>query len=232
MLLKAALNGNRKLQEHLNIPVSPEQLATDAQAAVLRGVGAIHIHPRDQEGVESLKKSDIEVVVSAIRMRCPNIPIGVSTGEWKYISEWDGIIDFASVNFSEPGAAEVSDRLLELGIGVEAGLFHADAAQKLVESGLAKKCLRIMFEPIAETIGNALKSLHDMENILSLNQIKGKARLLHGFNSTAWPLLAKAKELGYDSRIGLEDTLCLPNQTKAENNAELIDAAQKILNEE
>ena len=241
MLLKAALNGNRTLREYANLPVSPEQLAADAQEAVLRGIGAIHIHPRDKEGAESLKVSDIVPVVSAIRKRCPTVPLGISTGEWiepnlsirlKYVSEWDGIIDFASVNFSESGATDVSHKLLELDIGVEAGIFQADAAKTLVESGLAEECLRLMFEPGDETVSSALETVHDIEEVLSLHHIKGKARLLHGFNSTAWPLLMEAKKRGYDARIGFEDTLCLPNQQKAKNNAELIDAAKKLLTEE
>jgi hypothetical protein len=57
-------------------------------------------------------------------------------------------------------------------------------------------------------------------------------RLLHGFNSTVWPLLMEAKKRGYDARIGFEDTLYLTNQQKAKNNAELIDAAKKLLTEE
>ena len=241
MLLKAALNGNRTLQEHANIPISSEQLAADAQEAVLRGIGAIHIHPRDKEGTESLKRRDIEPVVSAIRKRCPTVPIGISTGEWiepnlsirlKYVSEWKGIIDFASVNFSEFGAIDVSRKLLELCIGVEAGLFQADAAETLVESGLAEECLRLMFEPGEETVSGALETVQVIEEVLSLHHIKGKARLLHGFNSTVWPLLMEAKKRGYDARIGFEDTLYLPNQQKAKNNAELIDAAKKLLTEE
>jgi uncharacterized protein (DUF849 family) len=241
MLLKAALNGNRTLQEHANIPVSPEQLAADTQVAVSRGIGAVHIHPRDKEGAESLQRRDIEPVVLAIRKRCPTVPIGISTGEWiepnlstrlKYVSEWEGLIDFASVNFSEAGAIEVSRKLLELNIGVEAGLFQADAAKILVESDLAEECLRLMFEPEDETVSRALETVHDIEKVLSLHQIKGKARLLHGFNSTVWPLLVEAKTRGYDTRIGFEDTLYLPDQQKAKNNADLIDAAKKLLTEE
>ena len=178
---------------------------------------------------------------TAIRKRCPTVPIGISTGEWiepnlsirlKYVSEWKGIIDFASVNFSESGAIDVSRKLLELCIGVEAGLFQADAAKPLVESGLAEECLRLMFEPGDETVSGALETVHVIEEVLSLHHIKGKARLLHGFNSTVWPLLMEAKKRGYDARIGFEDTLYLPNQQKAKNNAELIDAAKKLLTEE
>jgi uncharacterized protein (DUF849 family) len=241
MLLKAALNGNRTLQEHAHIPISPGQLAADAQAAVLRGVGAIHVHPRARNGAESLQKSDMEPVILAIHRYCPTIPIGVSTGEWivpnlsarlKYVSEWTDIINFASVNFDEVGAVEVASTLLKLGIGVEAGLFHADAAETLAKSGLAEKCLRIMFEPGDETLGGAMQTVRGIEEVLTSYQIKNKSRLLHGFNLTAWPLLVEAKKRGYDTRIGFEDTLFLPNGEQAKNNSELIDAAKKLLTDE
>lgn len=238
MILKAALNGDRTLPEHPSIPISPEQVAVDAQAVVSLGIDAIHIHPRADDGTESLHRVDIEPTVLAIRERCPRIPLGVSTGEWivpdvtdrlRCIAEWTGIVDFASVNFSEAGAAEVAQTLLELDIGVEAGLFNADAARALVESGLAEKCLRLMFEPNDGTVYDALQTVGAIEEILALHHIKNKSRLLHGVNTTAWPLLAEARNRGYDTRIGFEDTLLLPTGKQAKSNAVLVDAAQRLL---
>ena len=88
-------------------------------------------------------------------------------------------------------------KLLELNIDVEAGLFTPLGAERLVASGLAEKCLRIMFEPIDEKVGDALNSLDAIEKILKSAKILNRSRLLHGFDSTAWPLLA-----GSYSQIG------------------------------
>ena len=76
MLLKAALNGNRTVQDCRLVPITPEQLAADAQAAVASGVGAIHVHPRDKDGLESLRWEDIEPALFAIREACPGTPVG------------------------------------------------------------------------------------------------------------------------------------------------------------
>lgn len=239
MLLKAALNGDRSVAEHPNIPISPEQVAADVQAAVALGVDVIHVHPRAQDGKESLHRSEIEPLVLAIRERCPTILFGISTGEWiepdiavrlSCISGWRGLVDFASVNFSEARASEIASQLLSLGIGVEAGLFHADAARALAESGLAEQCLRIMFEPIDPTIQGAIQTVDEIEAVLAAHQIKNRSRLLHGMNETTWPLLKEAKQRGYDTRIGFEDTLLLPTGEQADSNADLIDTAQKLLN--
>jgi uncharacterized protein (DUF849 family) len=52
---------------------------------------------------------------------------------------------------------------------------------------------------------------------------------LHGYDSTAWPLLSEAKKRGIDARIGFEDVLHLPDGKHVESNGELIAAAREIL---
>ena len=238
MLLKAASNGNRTPQEHKNIPMTPKQLVTEVEIALLQGITVFHIHPRGKDGNESLKASDIKPTISAIRTRHPFVQIGISTGEWiepdlnmrlKHVSGWEGIVDFASVNFSEAGANKIAYQLLELGVGVEAGLFHPKAAESFVNSGIAEHCLRIMFEPEDATVADAVKTVKSIEVILEAHQIKNKSRLLHGYNLTTWPLMQEAKKRGYDTRIGFEDTLLLPDNQPAQNNGQLIDAAKKLL---
>jgi hypothetical protein len=46
--------------------------------------------------------------------------------------------------------------------------------------------------------------------------------LLHGLNATCWPTFSRAVELGLDTRIGLEDTVTLPDGSVASNNIELV----------
>jgi uncharacterized protein (DUF849 family) len=54
-------------------------------------------------------------------------------------------------------------------------------------------------------------------------------RLLHGTGDTAWALLAEAARRGYQARIGLEDTLLLPDGRVAADNAVLVAAARRML---
>ena len=46
--------------------------------------------------------------------------------------------------------------------------------------------------------------------------------LLHGEEDACWPLVRHAGRLGLPTRIGLEDTLVLPDGTPAGDNAELV----------
>ncbi|MFJ6074892.1 3-keto-5-aminohexanoate cleavage protein [Streptomyces sp. NPDC093065] len=53
----------------------------------------------------------------------------------------------------------------------------------------------------------------------------GRPVLLHGEDGGAWPVLRLAGRLGLATRIGLEDTLFLPDGSRAASNAELVTAA-------
>jgi uncharacterized protein (DUF849 family) len=56
-------------------------------------------------------------------------------------------------------------------------------------------------------------------------------RLLHGHNATVWPMIREAKKRGWQTRIGLEDTVTLPDGKPAKDNVELVAAAAKIAHE-
>jgi uncharacterized protein (DUF849 family) len=53
--------------------------------------------------------------------------------------------------------------------------------------------------------------------------------LLHGLDESCWPLLEHAGARGVQTRIGLEDTLLLPDGAVADGNAALVAAAVELL---
>jgi uncharacterized protein (DUF849 family) len=172
-----------------------------------------------------------------VRDACPGVPIGVSTGAWiepdparraAAVRSWHLRPDFASVNFHEPGAALVAEELLQRGVGVEAGLAGAAAATVLVAGGLGERCLRILIEPLESDLAAASATVLEIEAVLDRASVQ-PARLLHGTGPTAWPLLALARERGYGARIGLEDTLTLPDGRRPADNAQLVAAAMLML---
>jgi uncharacterized protein (DUF849 family) len=234
MLLKAAINGRRSRNEHPAIPINPSQQAEQAAIAVKAGAGAIHVHPRDKNGHESLASDDVSAALHAIRGQCSTTPVGISTGAWMVpdlgtrialIEGWDVLPDFASVNFHETGALEVFRALADHGIAVEAGIWNLDAARFFCQSGLASRCLRILIEPAQEP-GNAKVRLNEIEGVLQGIECP---RLLHGFEVFAWEFIALAAGRGYDTRIGFEDTLLLPEGNCPKGNGELVTAAREII---
>ena len=234
MMVQAALNGPRTRAEHPAIPITAAEQATEARASVAAGAGAIHVHVRDEHGNESLAHADVTTTIEAIRIACPGIPVGIGTGAWiipdlrrrlSAIRSWSVLPDFASVNLHEAGAEQVIELLLERGVGVEAGIWNAPAAVSLIRSGFADRCLRILLEP-AEASCSAGMNLLQMEGALIG---VSPPRLLHGLGHRAWHLVEMAARRGYDTRIGFEDTLRLPDGSHAAGNAELVRAARGII---
>lgn len=72
------------------------------------------------------------------------------------IQAWAVLPDFASVNFSEPGTAELCTHLLSCNVGIEAGIWTVQDAHLLLKLGLAKCCLRILIELREQEVGAAL----------------------------------------------------------------------------
>ncbi len=230
MLIKACLNGNREPGAHPALPVTPEELARDAEAVVAAGARALHIHPRRDDGQESLAAQDIATALTAVRARCPGIPVGVSTGIWiepdvsrrlHRVLQWTVLPDFASVNFSEPEIDDLCAALLALQVGIEAGLSSVADVELLVQLGLANRCLRILIEPPEDEIATALANTTAIIQALDAAHVQ-PPRLLHGSDATTWAVLDAALSYGYDTRVGLEDTLTLPDGSQTQGNAQLV----------
>ncbi len=231
MLVVAALNGGRSPADHPAMPVSPVQLATATVEAARAGAGAVHFHVRGADGRESLAAADVAGAVTEVRRL--GVPFGISTGTWiisdparrlAAVREWTVLPDFVSINFDEEGAAELASYFLGSNVALEAGVANPLAAERLVRSGLGNRCLRIMFEPREQTVAEAMTSVAKAEAVLDPAGVR-VPRLLHGVNATAWPLVDAARERGYDTRIGFEDTLTLPTGEVAGGNGELVRAA-------
>ncbi len=244
MLIKACLNGARGADAHARLPVTPEALATDAAACAAVGAGAFHIHPRNAEGRESLHPDDVGAAVRAVRSACPELPVGVTTGAWiepdphrrtALIRSWSDLPasdqpDFASVNVSEAGWKQVATTLLDIGIGVEPGIWFADDPPRLAASGLAPLCTRILVEPLSSDPAAAIGTVETL--LAALSPLAGEVPLLvHGQDAAAWPVLEWALDNDLDTRIGLEDTLELPDGLIAPDNAALVAAAFAYLTE-
>ena len=234
MWLRACLNGPRTRESHPALPMTPSELAREGRRAIDAGAVALHIHPRAVNGKETLEAQQIAATLIALRAACPGIPLEVSTAAWiekdvgrrlAFVRSWNELPDSAGVNFGEEGAVELATTLFARGIGVEAGIFSVDDAQRLIAAGLAQQCHHVQIEPIlTQNISEALSTAQAIERILDEAGVT-TPRLLHGKDATAWPMLAYAVTQGYATCIGLEDTLVLPSGARAQDNADLIRTA-------
>ncbi|GAA3160128.1 3-keto-5-aminohexanoate cleavage protein [Planomonospora alba] len=241
VMLKACLNGNRAPAEHPALPVTPAQLAQEARAARAAGASAVHMHPRDEAGRESLSAADIGAAVRAVRRAAPGLPTGVSTGLWMTggdvaarraaVRGWaalppDELPDFASVNLSEPGFTDLCEDLRRLGVGVEAGVWSVADAEALAATGI--DCVRVLVEIIGGDPHTAVPRAHAVLGRLDELAVPGP-RLLHGEHAPAWVLVDEAGRLGLATRIGLEDVLHGPAGEPVRGNADLVRLARARL---
>ncbi len=240
MLLKACLNGPTKRDAHPSVPQTPAELAADAAGVVAAGAGAVHLHPRDSSGAETLEPDSVLAAVAAVRAAIP-APVGVTTGLWaaggdaarrmSLVGRWVGPDrpDFASVNLSEPGAAELAALLASLGIAVEAGIWTPDDADRLAGT-FGGEVLRILVEPHDRTPDGAVALASDIEAALDRHGLAAP-RLHHGYGPATWSVLRAGLRLGRDIRVGLEDTVVLPDGRPASGNRELVAAAARLASE-
>jgi uncharacterized protein (DUF849 family) len=66
-----------------------------------------------------------------------------------------------------------------------------------------------------------------IEKTLEEGKVRAR-RLRHGYGLTTWSVIESALARGSDTRVGLEDTIFLPDGTVARNNRELIQAAVSL----
>ncbi len=235
--IKACLNGRRGRDEHPGVPVTPADMAREAAAAAAAGAEAVHLHARGAGGHESLLAGDVAAAVTAVRQACPGLPVGVSTGLWitagdhparqAAVARWAGLPaaarpDFASVNVSEEGWAQVARALAGAGIGVEAGVWCVADVRAAAAGAALGALLRVMVEVMAAPPGQEAAVAGEILATLDGSALRGVPRLLHGEGDGCWPLVRYAGRLGVATRIGLEDTLAGPDGGPVGGNADLV----------
>lgn len=232
MLIQAALNGGRTRQDHPAVPLTPEELAEEARQSVEAGAHALHFHPRNSTGEQTLDPEPVGAAIAAVRAACPDTPLGVTTGSWivpglserqALVRVWTVLPDYVSVNAHETGAIELIATCLDLGMDVEVGINSPESAETWAASGLASRCLRPLVEPPEADFPSALAKAEGILEVLARHAID-RPVLLHGMEGAAWPMIGEAARRGYDTRIGLEDVLVLPDGSRAKGNGELVRA--------
>lgn len=229
MAVLACLNGERTRVEHPAVPQTPAELAKDTIAARRAGAFAVHVHPRDAGGAQTMDARACDAAVAAIRAAAPGLPVGLSTSATidpdpfaraAAVRAWQQRPDFVSVNLSELGWPGIVRAASHAGIAVEAGLAAPAEAEELAGSSFAHQVVRVL----VEVDGNG-------EDARAIAQLvpHGVEQLWHGYGERTWEVLAAAAAAGIDVRVGLEDTTVLPDGRTAANNAELIDAAVRLI---
>src|SRR2546423_4309034 len=229
MPVKACLNGGRTREEHPAVPQTAAELAADAAAARRAGAFAVHVHPRDAQGAQTLDAAACDAAVAAIRAAVPGLPIGLSTTEAidrdpfaraAAIKVWRTPPDFVSVNLGELGWAGIIRAALHADIGVEAGLGSPRDADELARSPFAHRLVRALVE-----VDGGVEDARAIAELVP----EGVPQLWHGYGERTWDVMVAGAPAGHDVPVGPEGVLVLPDGRTAPNNAELVASAMELI---
>ena len=239
-MLQVTPNGPWGKDVHPEMPVSLGELAADLLACFRAGATGVHLHVRDPAGAETLEPAVVNDTCRMVRDLATEVgarvEIGLTTGEWivpdladriAMIREWEGV-DCATVNLSEDGFEDVMSAMLDVGVGIDVGLWAPVEMDRLLGSGLLPRAQRVSIElapgepyflegeptDFAQQVNDALDSAGST-----------CPRLTHGMHDWTWPLVEDAFRRGHDTRVGFEDSVLLPDGTRAASNAQLVEAA-------
>ena len=236
-MLEAALNGGRTLDEHPQIPRTPEELAMAARHSVAAGAQILHLHPYDDHGRQTFDAEFCVAALRRVREACPGTPISLSTSasieedpERRYalIARWIELPELVTANMGEPGIVELCQLLIARGVGIEAGLLSPQDAQLFIRSGLADCCARALIEPLDNDPDQAVRDAALMEQILGEAGI-GLEQVHHGDSVASWTVSVRGLARGHGIRTGLEDTVFLPDGRLAEDNGALTRIAAALI---
>jgi uncharacterized protein (DUF849 family) len=138
--------------------------------------------------------------------------------------------DAASVNWHEEGSPELAGLLLDLGIGVEAGVWTPDSARAFAGWPRANEVARVLVEATEHDPDAAVEHAALMLAALpDASEPNLPELLVHGEEGAAWPLLRWAAAQGYAVRIGLEDCATRSDGTPARSSADQVADAVRLL---
>ena len=241
VLVQAALNGGTTRAEHAAVPLTPAELAAEARAAADSGARALHLHPRDASGTQTLDPNHVLAAVAATRA-ATGLPVGVTTGIWTVdgdvarrldlVGRWTGPDrpDYASINMNEPGTEALADLLASLGIDIEAGVWTAADARLLGAAGFRARILRVLMEPTDRDPTRAVATAAEAASELARLGVTAR-QVHHGYALATWDVMRAAVAMGQDIRVGLEDTTVLPTGEVAAGNGDLVAAAVRLVRE-
>ena len=228
------------------VPVTPEEIAADAERCVQAGASIVHLHARDGEGRPTYRADVYAEIVGRVRERCPDVIVCVSTSGrvFKTLEERAAVLDLdgdlkpelasltlGSLNFptqasvTEPQMiVALAERMLEHGIVPELEVFDlgmVDYARYLVDRGFLPPPL--YFNLLLGSLGTLSASPLNLG--LLVEALPARSTWAGaGIGRFQLAVNAMAIAAGGHTRVGLEDNLWLDtDKTRPATNVALVE---------
>ncbi len=229
------------------VPYTAEEMAEEAYQAHQAGAAIIHLHARYDDGTPTQDKARYETLIKAIRERCPDVIIQVSTGGAVGMDIATRInvtelplematLDCGTLNFggdaifvnTENDIKYVAKTLKERGIYPELECFekgHIDMVLRLYKKGFIHPPLHFSFVlGVNGGMTGEARDFHFLRESIPSDATYSVA----GIGRYELPLAELAIAHGGHVRVGLEDNIFIRKGVLANGNQELVNAVKTL----
>ena len=252
----ATTGAHPKKEDNPNVPMTPAEIAEDVYACWKAGAAVAHLHMRDDKGAGAMDKAKFRQTVELLRARHPDcdIVLNLTTSGALGVSDEDRMAhveelrpemasyDCGSMNWLHSGVflnpppflETLGKNLQSWGVKPEIEAFDpgmiANAAYYL-KKGVLKAPLHFQFcMGCANGIPGTMKNLIFMKETMD-ELCPGSTWSCFGVGHSALTMLYGAVALGGHIRVGMEDNVMYAKGQLAENNAQFVKRAVRVIEE-
>ncbi|MGI6724922.1 MAG: 3-keto-5-aminohexanoate cleavage protein [Christensenellales bacterium] len=248
LIITCALTGAEVTKEHNPaVPYTVAEMACSAHEAVQAGASILHIHVRRDDGTPTQEAARYEEVLSAIRAKCPDAILQVSTGGATGMSRRERMapltlhpematLDCGTLNFggdeifinTENDIIAFAEGIQSRGIYKELECFekgHVDMALRLHKKGYITAPLHFSF--VLGVIGGMTGEERDF-HFLRGSIPQDATYSVAGIGRFEFPLALLAIRDGGHVRVGFEDNIYLEKGVLAASNAQLVEKVARM----
>jgi uncharacterized protein (DUF849 family) len=237
LIVNAALTGMVPTRtDNADVPLTPEEIAADAERCVRAGASVVHLHARDDDGSATYRSDIYAEIVAKVRERCPDVVVCVSTSGrvHKTFEERSDVLDLdghlkpdmasltlGSLNFPRQASVNepemirrLAERMAERGIVPELEVFDVgmlDTAMYLLQRGVLRPPLYINL--LLGSLGTLSATPFNLA-LLTEKLPTGTTWAAAGIGRFQFSMNALAIAMGGHVRVGLEDNLWLDVEKK------------------
>lgn len=230
LIVNAALTGMVPTKaDNAAVPVTPEEIAADAERVIEAGAAIVHVHARDDSGAPTWRPDVYREVVHRVRERCPDVIVCVSTSgrTFKTFEERAAVLDLdgdeqpelasltlGSLNFPRQASVNepqmirrLAERMAERGITPELELFDLGMADYLVHL-VEREVLRppLYVNVLLGSLGTLAASAGNLAAVVRALPREATWSAA-GIGRFQLDVAALAAAMGGHVRVGLEDNL-------------------------
>lgn len=249
LIITCALTGAEVTKDqNPAVPYTPEEMAQSAYEAYTAGASILHLHVRDDNGKPTQDKERFKQNIEAIKAKCPDAIIQVSTGGAVGMTDDERLqstelfpematLDAGTINFGDeifvnswPTLVHFAKRMKERNVKPEIEVFDRgmiENAVRLHKMGLLDAPMH--FDFVLGVPGGMPATMEDLLHMVrSIPQ--GSTWTVAGVGRFQLPMATAAIIMGGHARVGLEDNIYYSKGVLA-TNGQLVERVARLAKE-